>query len=87
MGLQAIYRGAGEKYRSNIVMYDIESGQVNIIENAGSGIEAISQKNVTSRCEMYDLQGRRVNGNARGIVIQRMMQADGTMKAVKTIRK
>lgn len=87
MGLQAIYRGAGEENRSNIVMYDIESGQVNIIENAGTGIEAISQKNVTSRCEMYDLQGRRVNGNARGIVIQRMMQADGTMKAVKTIRK
>ena len=41
MGLQAIYRGAGEENRSNIVMYDIESGQVNIIKNADTGIEEV----------------------------------------------
>lgn len=87
MGLQAIYRGAGEENRSNIVMYDIESGQVNVIGTGdNTGIETVNQ-NATNRHELYDLQGRRVNGNARGLVIERRMMADGTMKAVKAIRK
>ena len=75
IGVQSIYRGGGEEHKSNIGWYDIIPTGIN-----GMAMDAQSSRT-------YDLQGRLVNGNAKGLLIKQVRQADGTVKAVKVIRK
>ena len=75
LGIQSIYRGGGEEHKSNIGWYDIIPTGIN-----GMAMDAQSSRT-------YDLQGRLVNGNAKGLLIKQVRQADGTVKAVKVIRK
>lgn len=75
IGVQSIYRGGGEEHKSNIGWYDIIPTGIN-----GMAMDAQSSRT-------YDLQGRLVDGNAKGLLIKQVRQADGTVKAVKVIRK
>ena len=86
MGIQTIYRGAGDERRSNIVLYDIESGSIITVNKDLLGINEVGNA-TTTLAGTYDLQGRKVGENTKGIVIKRMSNADGTLKTVKVIRK
>lgn len=74
LGVQSIYRGAGEEHLSDIIWY-----------NNPTGISGISARKA-QRVEYYDLQGRRVSPSYRGVVIQRFSYPDGSVKVRKTMR-
>ena len=74
-GIQTIYRGGGEEHRSNIgYWYFNEPDGIKQIENGNEG---------ASRPEQFDLQGRRVGANHKGLVITRMN--DG--RVVKSVKR
>ena len=74
-GIQSIYRGGGEEHQSNIgYWYFNEPDGIQQIENGNEG---------ASRPEQFDLQGRRVGVNHKGLVITRMN--DG--RVVKSVQR
>ena len=62
IGVQTIYRGGGEEHRSNIVYHYF----------GGDGIETIDNGQWPMDNPVYDLSGRRVSENHRGITITRL---------------
>lgn len=77
IGVQSIYIAGGETHESNIVWL-----------NADDPIVGISGVNTTEQARYFDLQGRRVaNASQKGLIIKQTRQQDGTMKAVKVLRK
>jgi hypothetical protein len=50
-----------------------------------SGIADVKIDTVST--SFFDLQGRKVNSSAKGLVIKQMRQTDGTVKTVKMVRK
>ncbi|MGN1263251.1 MAG: hypothetical protein ACI4TW_04375, partial [Prevotella sp.] len=52
-----------------------------------NGIAEVAGETKASRTEMYDLNGRRINNAARGIVIVKKTMTDGTVKVEKQIVK
>lgn len=51
------------------------------------GVKGISEDAAATSVNYYDLQGRRVDSNAKGLVLMQIRKADGTVKTVKTVRK
>lgn len=83
VGLQTIYRGCDVEMRSNIVWYDVNTGETTTepYDNITVGIEGITEhRSDVSR--VFDLQGRSVKAGARGLLL---MNRDGKM--VKVVRK
>lgn len=85
VGLQSIYTGGGEEHRSNIVYYNIETGETEVV----SGIKSVGASNVkgVAREAYYDATGRQVNADAKGFVIKSVTFADGSKKNFKVVRK
>lgn len=54
--------------------------------NAIQGVSENTVANSIKAIESYDLSGRRVDSNTRGITIQKRTMSDGTVKAVKVVR-
>lgn len=54
--------------------------------NAIQGVSENENANSIKSVESYDLNGRRVSANTRGITIQKRTMSDGTVKAVKVVR-
>ena len=79
LGLQTIYRGKDVEHRSEITWVDLS-------ETWNTGIADVQWTPTTVQGE-YDLQGRPTDGNARGLVIRRVQQADGTVKTVKVMKR
>lgn len=72
IGLQSIYRGAGEEHRSDIVWFDAK-GYL-------TGINGVENANSTEAVAYYDIQGRQLKQLQRGMNIVRM--ADGSVRKV-----
>jgi len=80
LGLQTIYRGMGIEHRSDIAWFDLTPfWGISGIDNA--------QTSAPKAQSDYDLQGRRIDGNASGLVLRRTVNADGTVSVRKFIRK
>ena len=73
IGVQSIYRGGGEEHRSNIVYYYFGGDAINNIA---------AEKTAGDIPQHYDLSGRRVSDNHRGLTITRL--PDG--RVVKQLR-
>ncbi|MBO4485498.1 MAG: hypothetical protein J5734_00015 [Prevotella sp.] len=73
-GIQSIYRGGGEEHRSNIGWWYF---------NEPEGIETVADSKTEVPTVAFDLQGRRVAPNHKGIVITRM--SDG--RVVKKVQR
>ncbi len=73
IGVQSIYNYEGEETRSEIVTLDLDPTAV-------AGITA--DKKVTS-VNYYDVAGRKVSNDAKGIVIKRVVYEDGTVASFK----
>ena len=82
VGLQSIYRGGGVENRSNIVVYDLETGDTGLV----TGISRTETKTVSDE-GYYDATGRKVAADAKGFVIKTVTFADGSKKSYKVIRK
>lgn len=78
IGVKSIYT-VGDKSResreSEIFWYPLST----------TAIDAISTSNV-AETTYYDLQGRKVDANATGLLIKQMRMQDGTTRAVKVMR-
>lgn len=78
IGVKSIYT-VGDKSResreSEIFWYPLNT----------TAIDAISTSNV-AETTYYDLQGRKVDANATGLLIKQMRMQDGTTRAVKVMR-
>ena len=89
VGVQSIYRGCGEEHRSNIVLFDIESEETSVIEvddPLRNSVRAIATKSVAAEAN-YDITGRRVATNAKGLLIKAVTFADGSRKSYKVVRR
>ena len=80
VGLQSIYRGADVEKCSNIVWYDIATGETSV-EDTTVGVKGIVE-NDKRQTAVYDLQGRRAGSNAKGLLLMSNGQ-----KMVKVVRK
>lgn len=91
VGLQTIYRGAGEERRSNIVYYDIKTSQIYTQPDPETGIGEIENDGMVNgqpvKAQYYDLSGRSVPEGTRGLLIKRVTKADGSVRNVKVIGK
>lgn len=80
LGVQSIYRAAGEERRSNIAW---------ITYRQATGVEKVTTDAVDqpAAVEYYDLQGRRLDHPASGVVIRRARYTNGRVVVSKMIRK
>lgn len=87
VGMQTIYRGGGVENRSNIVWYDVNTGEISVepYDNTVGVQSVVAAAERTTDC--YDLQGRRANGASKGLLLKRITATDGTQSVVKVIRK
>lgn len=80
IGAKSIYTAAGETNESEIGWYDLTEYW------AATGVKGITTDAATSSVAYYDLQGRRVDSNAKGLILMQIRKADGTVKTVKVVR-
>ena len=73
-GIQSIYRGGGEEHRSNIGYWYF---------NVPEGVETVADSKTEVPTAAFDLQGRRVTPNHKGLVVTRM--SDG--RVVKKVQR
>lgn len=78
IGFQSIYYGGGEERVSDIVNSD------GTVVKAESGVSSLTASPEVS-AEYYDLFGRKVSSNTRGMVIRRAVKADGSRQVTKTM--
>lgn len=79
IGVQSIYRGGGEVHRSNIFFYD-----EGIVVGIGAPQSATAQKTEST---LFDLTGRTASAGAKGLFVERLRRADGTVTARKVVRR
>ena len=80
LGMQTIYRGQDIEHRSGIYWFDLTSVW-------GTGIESVGSDSANGTTSYFDLQGRPVSDNTRGLVLRRMVNADGSVKTVKVFKR
>ncbi len=85
VGLQTVYRGGDVENYSNIVVYDIDSGETEIV----TGIKEINDGRVKAVAAegYYDTAGRQVKAGAKGFVVKTLTFADGSKKTYKVVRR
>ena len=76
IGIQSIYRGAGEERRSNIVWYDLSQAAA-----VSTAVAEVVGETFT------DLQGRPATAATRGLLIRQQRMADGTVRTRKVVRR
>ncbi len=80
VGIQSIYRGAGEEHRSNIVW--VHTARYTGIETVATNGKAVSS------VSYYDISGRRVaEPRQPGLYIKETTFADGSKRGVKVMRR
>ena len=83
LGMQTIYRGNGIEHRSEIVWFDLAA----FWQAMTTGIDNVSAKTADVRYGSYDLQGRKVGVNTKGLVIERTQNADGSIAIRKVMKR
>ena len=81
LGLQSTYRGQGVEHKSDIFWFDMTEFW------ASQGIADIIDTDNMKVAESYDLQGRKIDGTSKGLVIRRIVKADGTTQTVKYMNR
>ena len=88
VGIQTIYRGGGEEHRSNIVYYDINTAQTYTVSDTdGIALRKDSQNEKVVSTVYYDMTGRKVAADAKGLIIKKVTLSDGSQKSYKLVRK
>ena len=55
--------------------------------NQDAGIEDVAVKDAHAVVAFYNLNGQKVNANAKGLLLRQVRQADGTFKTIKVLKK
>lgn len=88
IGLQSIYRGGGEENVSEIGWFDIQAYIAELKSMLTPSVStAISAIDADSQLRYYDLQGRIVDANSKGVFVKQITLSDGTVKNIKVVRK
>ena len=88
IGLQSIYRGGGEENVSEIGWFDIQAYIAELKSMLTPSVStAISAIDADSQVRYYDLQGRIVDANSKGVFVKQITLSDGTVKNIKVVRK
>ena len=88
IGLQSIYRGGGEENVSEIDWFDIQAYIAELKSMLTPSVStAISTIDADSQVRYYDLQGRIVDANSKGVFVKQITLSDGTVKNIKVVRK
>jgi hypothetical protein len=76
IGIQSVYYGGGEQRKSAVSWYTIDK----------TAIATVSATAPVVGETYYDLQGRQVGADAKGLLIRKTTCADGTTRTVKVVR-
>jgi len=79
VGVKSIYLGGGEEHATEIQWYTLT-------DDEADGIESLNVTN-GSTVVTYDLSGRKVSDDAKGLLIKSIRQSDGTVKNVKVLNR
>lgn len=77
LGVQSVYKYNGEETRSEIATLDL----------SGSAVNGINADKKIASVKMYDVAGREVAKDAKGIVIKRVVYEDGTVATFKNMAR
>ncbi len=83
LGMQTIYRGNGIEHRSEIVWFDLAA----FWQAMATSIDNVSAKTADVRYGSYDLQGRKAGVNTKGLVIERVRNAHGSIAIRKVMKR
>lgn len=88
VGVQAVYLNGDEITESNIVTFDINTGETTTetVENSTSGIFEFTSELKDSQ-DYIDLYGRRLSNPEKGIYIKRNISNDGKITTKKIINR
>lgn len=81
IGVQAVYTIDGVTNKSDLVNFNLETGNTNIVKPAA--LETIESAKEVSATVYYDLTGRKVDNPSNGLFIKKTIYSDGTVKTVK----
>lgn len=79
IGIQSIYRGAGDEKRSEIGWYPLDEYWKTL------GVNNVSNEVVG--VEYYDLRGRKVDSLSKGIFVKQIRMSDGLIRYIKVLRR
>lgn len=85
LGVQGVYTIDGVTNRTDLVNYNVETGEETII-NAAS-IDSVNAERKAVSVTYYDLTGRELANPSSGLVIKRTVYSDGTVRSVKSMIK
>ena len=74
-GVKSIYNGGGETYETTTRWIDV---------NKSLGIDEVGV--TVANTVLYDMQGRRVNDNTKGLLIKKMNMTDGSVKTMRIMK-
>ncbi len=77
-GVQSVYKYNGEETRSEIVT---------VVVDGEDAVNAISADKKIASVKMYDVAGREVSKDAKGVVIKRVVYEDGTVASFKKMAR
>lgn len=77
VGVQSVYRGGNEENRSNVVYYYRSTSGVN---NLNTEVRTVKSE------AYYNAAGQRVDANATGFVVKRIVFTDGTTATYKVVK-
>ena len=79
IGIQSIYRGAGEEHKSDVSWYNLQEYWI------ATGITTVATE--SEAVEYFDLQGRKTDALSKGLFIKQIRMNDGTIKTIKVLRR
>lgn len=85
LGVQGVYTIDGVTNRTDLVNYNVETGEETTI-NAAS-IDSVDAERKAVSVTYYDLTGREHANPSSGLVIKRTVYSDGTVRSVKSMIK
>lgn len=81
IGVQLVNKEGGETYASNIINYNVETGEIT------SGIKETATTGNIKRTTFFNIAGTQVTPDTKGLLIKMVEYDDGTVESLKIINK
>jgi len=79
--VQLVNKEGGETYASNIINYNVETGEIT------SGIKETATTGNIKRTTFFNIAGTHVTPDTKGLLIKMVEYDDGTVESLKIINK
>lgn len=88
IGVQSIYTVDGVTNKSDLVTYNVETGETNTVKDPTTSLETLVGSREVKEVTYYDLTGRKLASPATGsLVIKRTTYTDGSVESMKYMSK